>query len=106
MPQQGQGGASLGLGLRPLTPAIARQVGVDPSARGLVIVGVDPSSDAAQIGLRQGDLVLSVNREAVTSPEQVEAAVQQAQRAGRRSVALLIQRGRSPARYVSVPFRQ
>ena len=105
-PQQGQGGASLGLALRPLTPAIARQVGADPAARGLVIVGVDPSSDAAQIGFRQGDIVLSVNRQAVTTTNEVEAAVREAQRAGRSSVALLVQRGRSPARYVSVPFSQ
>ncbi len=105
-PAQGQAGASLGLALQPLTPAIARRLGVDPGTRGLVIAGVDPSSDAAQIGLQRGDIVLSANRTAVATPDEVEAVVREATRAGRSSVALLVQRGRGPARYVSVPFGQ
>lgn len=103
-PQQGQAGASLGLVLQPLTSQIAGQLGVPATTRGVVIAAVDGSSRAGQIGFQRGDVILSANRRSVTTPEEVQAIVNEAATAGRSSVALLIQRGRGPARYVSVPF--
>ena len=105
-PQQGQAGASLGLLIQPLTATIAEQLGVPAATRGVVIAAIDGSSKAAQIGFQRGDIILSVNRRAVTTPEEVQSVVDEAAKAGRDSVALLVQRGRGPARYVSVPFTQ
>src|SRR3546814_9298594 len=51
---QQAGQQALGVAVTPMTPNIARQLGVDPSARGLVITGVDLSSDAGAKGLRRG----------------------------------------------------
>ena len=59
----------------------------------MVITSVDPSSDAAEKGIRRGDVILSVNRQPVTAPAQVTAAVDAARRANRTSVLLLIKRG-------------
>ena len=41
----------------------------------VIITGVDPNSDAAEIGFQRGDLIVSVNNQAVTTPAQVSAAV-------------------------------
>src|SRR3546814_19227175 len=53
---------AIGLTTTPLTPTIARQVGVDAAPRGLVITAVDPSSNAAQ-SLRRGDVLVSAKGE-------------------------------------------
>ena len=45
---------------------------------------------------------MSVNRQAVTSPAQVLAAVETARKAGRTSVLLLIKRGQAPEAFVGV----
>ena len=97
--------ASLGLAVQPLTPGIARQVGVPPTTRGLVIGGVDPSSDAATKGFQRGDVILAANGRPVATAEDMKAAVDAASRAGRSSVLLLFQRGNNPPRYVGVRIK-
>ena len=93
---------TLGLSLQPLTPQIARALNLPATARGVVITAVDPASDAAEKGLQRGDVIISVNRQAVTTPAQVAAAVAAARRAGRTSVLLLVKRGTSPEAFVGV----
>ncbi|MEO6359105.1 MAG: Do family serine endopeptidase [Sphingomicrobium sp.] len=97
---------ALGLSLQPITPALARAANLPPTARGVIVTAVDPNSSAAEEGLQRGDLILSVNRLAVTTPAQVLAAVEAARRAGRTSVALLVKRGTSPEAFVGVNIVQ
>jgi serine protease Do len=98
--------ASLGLAVQPLTPLIARQVGVPPTTRGLVIGGVDPSSDAATKGLQRGDVILSINRRPAQTVDDIRAAVTEANQANRTSVLLLVQRSNTPPRYVGVRIKK
>lgn len=97
----GRSTASIGLSVVPLTPQIARQCGVDPAVKGVVIASADPSSDAGQKGLQRCDVVISVNRTPVASAAEVARAVAQAKAAGRSQVLLYVQR-RANARYVPV----
>ena len=53
-------------------------------------------------GLRGGYLIMSVNRQPVTTPGQVAAAVDAARRAGRSSVLLLVKVGNAPEAFVGV----
>ena len=93
---------TLGIAVVPLTADVARQLGLSAPIRGVVISGLDPSSDAAAKGLHRGDIVLSVNQRAVTTAAEVNAAVAVAKAAGRPSVLLNIQRGNTPPVYVPV----
>ncbi|MEO7636244.1 MAG: Do family serine endopeptidase [Sphingomicrobium sp.] len=93
---------ALGMSLQALTPPIARALNLPPAAAGVVITAVEPGSDAAEKGLQRGDLVVSVNRQAVTAPAQVLAAIDAARRAGRSSVLLLVKRGTAPEAFVGV----
>ena len=93
---------ALGIAVTPLTPTIARQLGVDASLKGVVITAVDPSSDAAGKGLRRGDLLLSANNSPVVNEAALSAAVQEAQQAGRSAVLLQIQRGRGQPAVIPV----
>jgi serine protease Do len=95
-------GTALGLSLQTLTPQIGRAVGLPATARGVIITAVDPSSDAADKGLRRGDLIISVNRQPVTSSQGLLAAVANARRAGRTSVLLLVKRGRAPEAFIGI----
>jgi serine protease Do len=70
--------------------------------RGVVVTDLDPSSDAAQKGLRAGDVILSVNRTATTTPESVVQVVEAARRGGRNAVLILVRRGNTPPRFVGV----
>lgn len=93
---------ALGLSLQALTPELARAANLPPTARGVIVTAVDAASDAAEEGLQRGDLILSVNRQPVTSPVQVLAAVEAARRANRTSVLLLVKRGTSPEAFVGI----
>ena len=95
-------GTALGLSLQPLNPQIIRALNLPETTRGVVITAVDPGSDAAEKGIRRGDVIMSVNRQAVTTPAQVLAAVDAARRAGRTSVLLLVKRGQAPEGFVGV----
>jgi serine protease Do len=96
---------ALGLSLAPLTPELARSANLPAGARGVIITNVDPNSDAAEQGLRRGDLIMSVNNQVVTDPAQVIAGADGARKAGRPSVLLLIKRGNAPEAFVAVSVK-
>jgi serine protease Do len=96
---------ALGLSVLPLTPQIARQLGVADDTQGLVINAVDPSSDAGSKGLQRGDVLLSANYRDIKSVAGLEESIRSAKAANRAAVLLrVIQRGR-PAVYVPVRLR-
>jgi serine protease Do len=83
------GEAELGLSLAPVTPESARQLGLEQSAKGLIVERVAPSSPAAGI-LRPGDVILEVNRKRVANLSDFSRALA----AGRgERVLLRVQRG-------------
>jgi serine protease Do len=96
---------SLGLTLQTLTPTIARQLNLPATVRGLVVTGVDPSSDAGAEGIQRGDVVLSINQRQTLTPADATAAVNAARGSGRETVLMLIQRGAGTPRYVGVKIR-
>ena len=93
---------ALGLSLAHLTPDLARAANLPATARGVIITGVDPNSDAAEQGLQRGDLIMSVNNQIVSDPVQVIAGVDGARKAGRTSVLLLVKRGSAPEAFIAV----
>ncbi len=98
----GAGGESLGLSLQPMNARIAQALNVPPGTGGVVVTAVDPDSDAAQKGLQQGDIILAVQGQRVSTPAQVIAGVNAAKQAGRRSVLLMVKRGTSPEAFVGI----
>ena len=92
---------TLGLTLQALTPQIIQALNLPADSRGVVVMAVDPNSDAAD-RLQRGDLIMSVNRQPVTTPAQFQAAVDAARRAGRTSVLLLAKRGSGPDTFIGI----
>ena len=92
----------LGLGAVALNPTIARQLGISPETRGLAVAAVNPNSDAARKGIQRRDIILSANYQTITSTQELEAIVRDAESEGRSAVVLRVQRARGPAGYVAV----
>src|SRR6185503_15029069 len=67
---QEQTSKGFGLTLGNVTPEIARRLRIDTDVRGAVITDVEQASPAARAGLQPGDIVLQVNRKAVSSSSQ------------------------------------
>ncbi|GAA4217152.1 Do family serine endopeptidase [Sphingomonas endophytica] len=98
------GSSSLGISVQPLTPQIARSIGVDSTVQGVVVAGVDPSSDAGQ-KLKRGDVISSVNSQPVRTGADVARIVAAAKAAGRPSVLLNLTRGRQVNGFLAVKIK-
>ncbi len=82
--------SALGLKLSSITPAIRDQLSLGEDIHGVVVAQVDPNSDAADKGLRAGDVIVSIGNKQVTSPADVAKGVKDAQDAKRDSVLMLV----------------
>ena len=64
-----------GISVQDLDSRVARQLGVSGNTSGVVITGVNPSSAAADAGLRRGDVIQEVNRKPVRNTADFETAM-------------------------------
>lgn len=101
-PNNGGNGGKLGLSLQPLTPQVAKQLGVPADSEGLVVTDVDPNGPAGEAGIARGDLLLEVNRQGVRTADDVRSALENA---GDKPVLLLISR-RGQTIYLTVRPQQ
>jgi serine protease Do len=79
----------------PNAPSLSGPLGlrVSPSAKGgLQIDGVASNSDARAKGIQQGDVILRAGDRATNSAEDLKAAVDEAKKAGRKEVLVLVAR--------------
>jgi serine protease Do len=91
----------LGLTITPVTEELRQELGLDGDATGLVIKGVDESSKAFEKGLRAGDLIVEASQQRLLSLSDLEARIDEAKEAGRKSILLLVRRGGEP-RFVAL----
>ncbi|MCG6135939.1 MAG: trypsin-like peptidase domain-containing protein [Nostoc sp. LLA-1] len=73
----------LGVQMLTLTPDLAQQNNTDPNSpmqipeiNGVVVIRVVPNSPAATAGIRRGDVIVQVDKETVTSAEQLQNLVE------------------------------
>lgn len=92
---------TLGLTLAPLDDDTRARLGLDASAQGLVIMKVDPASEAYTKGLVEGDIIAEVGQQKVTRLQDLEDRIKEAKDGGRKSVLLLVRRGGDP-RFVAL----
>ncbi|MDD8024635.1 MAG: Do family serine endopeptidase, partial [Paracoccaceae bacterium] len=92
----------LGMVVTPLTPDLSTEMGLPSGASGLIVKSIGEESSAFEKGLRGGDLIVEAGQLPVTSLSDLEARIDEAKAAGRKSVLLLIRRGGEP-RFVALP---
>jgi serine protease Do len=93
----------LGLQLKPLTPEVRQELGLDANSKGVYVARVEPGSPADQAGISAGSVISMVGGEAVSAPAQVVAAVRAAAEAKRPSVILRVEKDGRPM-FIAVPF--
>ncbi|MGB8273731.1 MAG: DegQ family serine endoprotease [Alphaproteobacteria bacterium] len=81
-----------GLKLAEITAEIRAKFDLPGDAKGVIITEVAATSDAAEKGLRAGDVIYEVNQADVATPAEVEANVDKAKKAGRKWVLLGVSR--------------
>ncbi|MFI5340754.1 MAG: DegQ family serine endoprotease [Candidatus Methylomirabilales bacterium] len=90
-----------GLVVQELTPDLAKGLGV-PGGQGVVVARVSPGSLAEDAGLRQGDVILEVDRTPVKTRDAFEIALRQ--RSREKGILFLVRRG-DATRYIAMQAR-
>jgi serine protease Do len=56
-----------GMRVMDLNAAVAKQLGVEPDEKGVVIVNIDPGAPAEDSGIRRGDVIIEINRQRLSN---------------------------------------
>ena len=70
---------------------------------GLVVTNIDPDSDAAEKGIRPGDVIMSVNNRQVKKVSEFVDAIKEAKKSGRTAVLLQVE-SNGQNRFVALPI--
>jgi serine protease Do len=85
--------STLGTTLSSLNDDARQHYQIADDVKGVVITGVEPGGVAAEQGLREGDVIVSVNQQDVTSPAEVEKLAKSAKDQKKEALLLLVNRG-------------
>jgi len=91
----------------PVEPGTLEDLGLTVTraedGKGLVVTDVDPNSEASDRGIQAGDVITSINSAAVNDTGDVDQAMADASKAGRKSVLVQIDRDDN-TRFVALPL--
>jgi serine protease Do len=86
----------LGLSLASVTPDMRRRFQLADDVKGVLVTNVAANSQAAEQGLRAGDVIEKVDNVAVTRPSEVTSKVTAARKSDKQAVLLLVNRRGNP----------
>lgn len=89
-PGEGTRLTSMGLALQSITDDVRKDFRLGDDARGVLVMGIDPASDAAARGLNPGDRIVAVGSVDVVSMTDVNLALEKAKSQKRDSVLLFV----------------
>ncbi len=97
--------AQLGVTVSRVDSNTRKRFKLKESAKGVVIVAVDPEGAAAEKGIKPGDVIVEVSQDEVNKPAEVRAKIKQAGESGRKSILLLIE-SQSGLRFVALRIKK
>jgi serine protease Do len=83
---------AMGLHLAPLTRDLRGELHLGRDVRGVVITGVDNGSVADNLGLSRGDVIMSINQQPATSPQEAATRLHDIANSPNKSALLLLNR--------------
>ncbi|MCA1367526.1 Do family serine endopeptidase [Bradyrhizobium sp. BRP14] len=92
----------LGMKLAVLDADRRKSFGIAEAVKGVVVTEVQPNSPAAERRLEAGDVIVEVGQEAMTTPEDITARVEELKADGRRNALLMIASKTGELRFVTV----
>jgi serine protease Do len=93
---------TLGLQLSSLTDSLRQRYKIKDQVKGVVIIGVDQNSAAAEKRLNAGDVIVEVAQEPIASPEDLQKKVDQLKKDGRKSALFLVANAQGELRFVAL----
>ena len=95
---------ALGLTLSNITPELKDKFSLSDD-KGVVVVDVNKDSPAAEKGLKAGDVIMEAAQEEIKSANQVAGKIDDAKKAGRKSILLLVER-KGDLRFIALRLDQ
>ena len=86
------GSPVIGLSVGPITPDSRKAFGLDSTITGVVITDIDDNSDAADVGLKPGDVIVRADNRPISTQAEFAGIVADLKKANRPSILLLINR--------------
>ena len=80
-----------GMRLAPITEEARKKYGLDPALRGALVTAVESDSEAGDLGIVPGDVIINAQGQSVATPDDVRQAIETAHKARREYLALLVQ---------------
>ena len=96
---------ALGLDLANLSKDLRNRYKIKDSIKGVIVTGVDNSSDAAGKRISAGDVIVEVAQQAVASASDIKKRIEQMKKDGKKSVVLLVSNADGDLRTVELSMR-
>jgi serine protease Do len=90
-----------GMHLAPLNSQVRRELHIGKDVQGVVITRVDPGSAADDVGLSEGDVVVSIDQQPVQTPQEAAEKLKEVAASPKKSALLLLNR-RGVTQYVGL----
>src|SRR5947199_956707 len=104
-PDRGVVKKTLGIELANMSDELRRRYKIKDTVKGVVIVGIDAGSPAADKRLSAGDVIVEIAQEAVSSADDFQAKIDRLKRDGKRSALLLVASADGDLRFVAVSLQ-
>lgn len=82
----------VGMALESLSKEARSELGLNTSAKGVVVAQVEPGSRADESGIQPGDVIVRIGDTSVTTPNQAAQKIKEAESAKKEAVPLLVTR--------------
>jgi len=96
---------ALGLELAGISDEMRKKYKIKDTVKGIVIVGVDANSPAADKRLTAGDVIVEIAQEAVASADDFQAKIEKLKKDGRRTALLLVAGADGELRFVALALQ-
>jgi serine protease Do len=90
--EQAPQASALGMHFEPLTNRLRQELHIAKGVNGVVVTGIDNGSAADEVGLTDGDVIMSVNQQPVHTPEEAAAKLNQVAHSSKKTALLLLNR--------------
>jgi serine protease Do len=96
---------TLGLELSALTDELRKKYKIKDAVKGIVILGVDAGSPAADKRLNAGDVIVEIAQEVVASADDFQTKIDKLKKDGRRTALLLVMGPDGESRFVALALQ-